>query len=70
MIKDETIKKISKFLTRFNFSTITTLNQINIKGQKEKSLYLMYFLKNKKICFDVIFRKNYFFITDFSIEAV
>jgi hypothetical protein len=72
MIKDKTIKNISNFLAKkCNCSTITTLNQVSTKGEKEKSLFIMFILFNKiKFSFDTIFRKNYFFITDLKIERI
>jgi hypothetical protein len=72
MIKDKTIKNISNFLAKkCNCSTITTLNQASMQGKKEKSLFVMFFLFNKiKISFDVIFRKNYFFVTDLKIKRI
>ena len=60
MIKDKTLKGLATFLTRLNCSTITTLNQVNEKGEKEKSLYVMFFFFNKKISFDMIFGNRSF----------
>lgn len=72
MIKDKTIKNIANFLAKkCNCSTITTLNQVSTRGEKEKSLFIMFFLFNKiKISFDTIFRKKYFFITDFTVKGI
>lgn len=72
MIKDKTIKNIANFLAKkCNCSTIITFNQVSIKGEKEKSLFIMFFLFNKiKISFDTIFRKNYFFITGLNFERI
>ena len=62
MIKDKTLKNIATVLSGLNCSTILTLEQVawnrkRTKLIKEKSLYIMFFgFKNKKICFDVVFR--------------
>ena len=76
MIKDKTLKNIATVLSGLNCSTILTLEQVawnrkRTKLIKEKSLYIMFFgFKNKKICFDVVFRNFYFYITSFRIEKI
>lgn len=63
MIQDKTLKNIANFLTKnCNCSTILTLNQLSMNGQKEKSLYVMFFVFKKKISLDFIFRDKYFLI--------
>lgn len=71
MIKDETLKKLSNFLTKkCKCSTITTLNQVATDGENEKSLFIMYFIFNRKISFDLIFRDKYFYFQDFKMEKI